>query len=137
MLTERARSEGAKKAAEKRKQEGQDVATNIRDAKRLTTGILTANGIHSLRDPRFLDSFRKRECAKTAKRDKAASVKRSKKKRNVSGVTAMRENHGHERTHHFLQCVCLTCPPAQLVLPIRDLSRSGGGVVLQLHLGAC
>ena len=32
--------------------------------------------------------------------------------------------------------VCVTWPPAQLVLPIRDLSRSGGGV-LQLRLGAC
>ena len=32
-------------------------------------------------------------------------------------------------------CVCVTWPPAQLVLPIRDLSRSGG--VLQLRLSAC
>jgi len=70
---------------------------------------LTANGIHSVRDPQFLDSFRKRECAKTAKRDKAASEKRSKKKRNVGGVTAMREKHGHERTHHFLQCTLEEC----------------------------
>jgi len=62
MLTERARSEGAKKAGEKRKQEGQDAAANIRDAKRLTTGVLTANGIHSLRDPEFLEPFRAREC---------------------------------------------------------------------------
>ena len=32
-------------------------------------------------------------------------------------------------------CVCVTRLPVQLVLPIKDLSRSGG--VLQLHLSAC
>ena len=53
MLTERAKTDGAKKAAEKRKQEGHDAVANIRDAKHLTTGVLTANGIHSLSNPKF------------------------------------------------------------------------------------
>ena len=67
MLTERARLEGAKRALEKRKKEGQDVSTNIREAKRLTTGVLTANGIHSLDDLQFLRSFKAQESLKKKK----------------------------------------------------------------------
>jgi len=36
-------------------------------------------------------------------------VKRAKKKRNGSGVRAMRDKHGHESTHHFLQCTLEEC----------------------------
>mmetsp|Transcript_19917 Transcript_19917/g.41719 ORF Transcript_19917/g.41719 Transcript_19917/m.41719 type:complete len:82 (+) Transcript_19917:549-794(+) len=48
MLGDQVQSEGAKRAHEKRKKEGEDAEKNIRNAKRLRTGILTANGIHSL-----------------------------------------------------------------------------------------
>ena len=64
MLTERARLEGAKRAHEKRKKEGQDVSTNIREAKILTTGVLTANSSHSLDEPQFLCSFDNQESSR-------------------------------------------------------------------------
>jgi len=75
VLAERARSNGAKRAHEKRKKEGRDIAANIRDAKQLTTGVLTANGIHSLHDPQFLKAFDARELARHEKQEKAASPK--------------------------------------------------------------
>ena len=109
ILTERARLEGAKRALEKRKKEGQDVSTNIREANRLTTGVLTANGIHSLDDPQFLRSSKARESSKKEKRKKAASMKSAKKKKNSSGVTSMRKKYGHECTHRFFQCSANKC----------------------------
>jgi len=63
-----------------------------------------ANGIHSLSNPKFLESFKERQSAKSAKRNKAASVKRAKKKKIASVVKTMREKHGHEVTHQFLKC---------------------------------
>ena len=51
----RSRSEGAKKAAEKRKQTGDAIVENIKKSQRLTSGVLAQNAIHSLDDPRFLE----------------------------------------------------------------------------------
>ena len=68
MLGDRAQSEGAKRAHEKRKKEGDDAGKNIRDAKRLTTGILTANGIHSLGHPEFLGAFREKQALRKESR---------------------------------------------------------------------
>ena len=61
MLGDRARSEGEKRSYEKKKREGDDVGKHIRDAKRLTMGVLAANGIHSLGNLEFLSSFHERE----------------------------------------------------------------------------
>mmetsp|Transcript_17475 Transcript_17475/g.28283 ORF Transcript_17475/g.28283 Transcript_17475/m.28283 type:complete len:110 (+) Transcript_17475:1336-1665(+) len=63
VLAERAQSDGAKRAHKKRKKEGHDIAANIRDAKQLTTGVLTANGIHSLHGPQFFKAFNTWELA--------------------------------------------------------------------------
>ena len=80
MLGNQARSIGAKMAHEKRKKECVDAEKNISDAKRLTTGILTANSIHSLGHPDFLGVFHERQALRKEKEDKIASVKRAKKK---------------------------------------------------------
>ena len=109
VLAERARSDGAKRAHEKRKKEGHDVASNIRDTKRLTTGVLTANGIHSLHDPQFLKSFDAQELAGHKKQEKAASTKLAKKNKNISVVRMTRSKHGHEQTHQFFNCSAEEC----------------------------
>ena len=109
MLGDQSRPEGTKIAHEKRKKEGDDAGKNIRDAKRLTTGILTANGIHSLGDAEFLSAFRERQAVRKEKQDKVASVKKAKKKKNVSGVKSMRRKYGHERTHLFREFAANEC----------------------------
>jgi len=57
LLRERSHSEGAKEAAEKRKQTGDAIIENIKKSQRLTSGFLDQNSIHSLDDPRFLEPF--------------------------------------------------------------------------------
>ena len=109
MLSERARYVGARRVYEKRKKEGYNAVQNIRDARRLTTGVLTANGIHSLQDPKFLCSYHERQKLRTKKEEKAMSMKRAKKKKNVNSVLMMRSKHGHEMTHQFAHCSAEEC----------------------------
>ena len=70
ILHERSRSEGAKKAAERRKLESISISENMQKSQRLTSGVLTQNAIHSLSDPRFLEPFqqRRQEAAKKEQR---------------------------------------------------------------------
>ncbi len=103
LISHRVRSDGTKKAAEKRKSEGEDVATNIKETKRLTAGVLTSNGIHSLDHPDFLNSFRERRKEQQEKREKTAAKKKEQTQKYRTAVKALRERHGHERTHHFVQ----------------------------------
>ena len=58
ILRERSRSDGAKKAAEKRKSSSESIIENIHKSQQLTSQDLTKNSIHSLSNPRFLDPFR-------------------------------------------------------------------------------
>ena len=101
MLTARARSDGAKKAAEKRKQEGEGAAANIKNAKRLTAGVLTANGVHSLDDPAFLNPFRERQAENNAKKQKTKDDNRKKLKKRISGVKSLRQKYGPDSTLMF------------------------------------
>jgi hypothetical protein len=67
LLRERGKSEGVKKAAEKRKLTSETIAENIFKSQRLTSGVMTKNAIHSLNDPKFLEPFCLR-CIETAKK---------------------------------------------------------------------
>ncbi len=79
IIRERSKSDGAKKAAEKRKLTSDMIADNILKSQRLTSGVMTKNSIHSLNDPRFLEPFRHRRI-KTQKR---------LRRRNLSGRHSM------------------------------------------------
>ncbi len=48
IIRERSKSDGAKKAAEKRKLTSDMIADNILKSQRLTSGVMTKNSIHSL-----------------------------------------------------------------------------------------
>ena len=91
------------------KKEGRDIAENIRDAKRLTIDILTANGIHSLHDPQFLKAIDSRELARQEKQEKTASTKLANKNKNISVVRMMRSKHGREWTRQFFNCSAEVC----------------------------
>ena len=101
---ERSISDGAKKAAEKRKSSSASIVENIQKSQRLTSGVLTKNSIHSLSDPRFLDPFRQRQ-KETAEREQAKMSKRkAKSNKLVNAVKKLREKYGHEKTHMFQPC---------------------------------
>ena len=57
IIRERSKSDGAKKAAEKRKLTSDMIGDNILKSQRLISGVMTKNCIHSLSDPRFLEPF--------------------------------------------------------------------------------
>jgi hypothetical protein len=105
IIRERSKSDGAKKAAVKRKLTSDMIADNILKSQRLTSGVMTKNSIHSLSDPRFLEPFCQR-CIETQKKDEE---KKSKRKalhgKLVSAVkVSLRKKLGHENTHKFEQC---------------------------------
>ena len=104
ILRERSRSEGAKKAAEKRKSSSASIVENIQKSQQLTSGVLTKNSIHSLSDPRFLDPFRQRQ-KETAEREQVKMSKRKAKfNKVVSAVKMLCMKYGHEKTHMFQPC---------------------------------
>ena len=75
LLHHRARSEGGRKAAEKRKAAKEGISKNILDTRKLTAGVITGNGIHSLNDPRFLVLHHERRRRKKEKQEKSAKTK--------------------------------------------------------------
>jgi len=69
IIRERSKSDGAKKAAEKRMLTSDMIADNILKSQRLTSGVMTKNSIHSLSDPRFLEPFCQRRIETQRKDD--------------------------------------------------------------------
>jgi hypothetical protein len=101
---ERGKSEGAKKAAEKRKLTSEMIAENIFKSQRLTSEVMTQNAIHSLNDPRFFETFCVRRTLIAKKEDEKKSKQRALNSKLMSSVTALRVKWGHEKTHFFQQC---------------------------------
>ncbi len=103
LLRERGESEGAKKAAEKRKLTSETIAENIFKSQRLTSGVMMQNAIHSLNDPRFLEPFCMRPIETAKKEGEKTSKRRALNSKLVSAVTVLRVKWGHEKTHFFQQ----------------------------------
>ena len=101
MINDRARNAGAKKAAEERKRRGGTALQNLKEAKKLSTGILASNGVHSLSDPRFLEAYNAKRAEVQQKQEKTAVERRHKLKKRMEGVKKLREKYGHESTHRF------------------------------------
>ena len=109
IIAARARSAGAKKAADERKRKGEEIVDNLRAAKRLTAGVIASNGIHSLNDPRFLQAFNEKRSEVIAKTAKSAADRRKRLLDKVSGVKKLREKYGDERAHLFAQFSSAEC----------------------------
>jgi hypothetical protein len=104
IIRERGKSEGAKKAAEKRKLTSDTIAQNILKSQRLTSGVMTQNSIHSLNDPQFLNPFRLRLIESTKKEAEKKSKRKALNSKLVSAVKELRAKWGHETTHFFQLC---------------------------------
>jgi hypothetical protein len=101
MIAERARSSQAKIAADERKRRGELIIQNLKEAKKLTSGVMASNGIHSLRDPRFLEAYNEKRREATEKLEKNAHAKKVNIAKKIEGVKKLREKYGHESTHFF------------------------------------
>ena len=109
LLWERSRSDGAKKAAEKRKLTSDTISENIKKSQRLTSGILANNAVHSLDDPRFLEPFRQRRIENDIKEEDKKTKRKAKASKLLSGVKAIRNKYGMDKTHLFATCNAKEC----------------------------
>ena len=74
-------SEGVKRAYKKRKH-GREYATkSIKEAKRLTSGVMAKHGIFSLDEPKFLEGYNERKAEKLEEEKEVYSDKRGKSRR--------------------------------------------------------
>ena len=102
MLHERARNEGAKKAAAERKRKGETIKQTLKEAKRLSTGTCAQVGIYSLNNPEFLQAYDERQAEAREKEQRAASNKRKMLHKKIDGIKKLRVKYGHESTHRFV-----------------------------------
>jgi hypothetical protein len=110
LMRDRARSDGARKAAEKRKLESDSIEENIAKSQRLT-GVLTQNGVHSLNDPspRFLDPFRQRQTDVAKKLEEKATKTKALRMKRYDEVKALRAKYGGEKSHLFQTWTMAEC----------------------------
>ncbi len=101
MIAERARSSQAKKAADERKRKGDTILQNLKEAKKLTSGVMASNGIHSLQDPRFLEAYNERRREAQEKVEKNTNARKALVVKKIEGVKKLRDKYGHESTHLF------------------------------------
>jgi hypothetical protein len=86
IIRERSKSDGAKKAAVKRKLTSDMIADNILKSQRLTSGVMTKNSIHSPSDPRFLEPFCQRRIETQIKYEEKKSKRKALHGKLVSAV---------------------------------------------------
>jgi hypothetical protein len=103
MIAARARSSQAKRAADERKRKGDVILQNLKEAKKLTSGMMASNGIHSLSDPRFLQAYNEKRREASEKLEKNANARKANTMKKIDGVKKLREKYGHESTHRFAQ----------------------------------
>ena len=103
MIAEQARSSQAKKAADERKRKGDSILQNLKESKKLTSGVMASNGIHSLSDPRFLQAYHDRRSEAREKLERNVVARKANTAKKIEGVKKLREKFGHESTHMFAQ----------------------------------
>ena len=103
MIAARARTSQSKTAADERKRKGDTILQNLKEAKRLTSGVMASNGIHSLRDPRILEAYHEKRREANEKFEKNVKAKKANVRKKIEGVKKLREKYGHESTHIFAQ----------------------------------
>ena len=111
MIAEQARSSQAKKEADERKRKGQSILQNLKEAKKLTSGVMASNDIHSLHDPRFLEAYHDKRREANDKLEKNVNANKANVIKKIEGVQRLREKYGHESTHlfvHFSKDECST-----------------------------
>ena len=109
IIREKSKSDGAKKAAEKRKLTSDMIADNILKSQRLTSGVMMKNSIHSLNDQRFLEPFYQRHIEMQKKDEEKKSKRKALNSKLVSAVKVLRAKWGHEKIHYFQQCDKIKC----------------------------
>jgi hypothetical protein len=77
---------------------------NIKKSQRLTSGVLTSNGVHSLNDPRFLAPYHEHRDADAARIEEKISKRKTKENKLASAIIELHKKYGHEKSHQFQSC---------------------------------
>ena len=80
LIAKREKSTGGKKAADERKRKGDSFTQNLQEAKKLSSGVIVSNGIHSLNDKQFLKAYNQRRTDVIKKSKKTATKKRDSRR---------------------------------------------------------
>ena len=75
--------------AEKRKLTSENIVDNIKKSQRLTFGVLTSNGVHSLNDPRYLAPYHECRDADAARIEEKKSKWKEKENKLASAMIAL------------------------------------------------
>ena len=86
LIAKREKSAGGKKAADERKRKGDSFTQNLQEAKKLSSGVIVNNGIHSLNDKQFLEAYNQRRTDVIEKSKKTTTKKRTTKNKKLEGV---------------------------------------------------
>ena len=92
------------KQLSERKKSNTNIRKSITEAKRLTSGTMSAYGIHSLNNSDFIAGYEQNREIKLENEKKKAEKKLMDTKKYHDGVQNMRSSYGHESKHLFKQC---------------------------------
>ncbi len=101
IITARLKNKGVQQAYKKWKQEGIDIRKNIKESKKLSSGVLTKNGVFALDNAEFVAGFRDQIEMQRQEAEGRAKKKRKILLCNIAKVQSAREKHGHESEHKF------------------------------------
>ena len=92
IMREQARNEGAKQVALKQQEEGYSTKQNIKESKKMSSGLLAKNGVFALDNPSFVQGFY--ECLQCTKQETIDKDKKQQKiiHQNINKVTSMDMN---------------------------------------------
>jgi hypothetical protein len=75
----------------------------MKEAKKLTSGVMASIGIHSLHDPRFLEAYDEKRSEASEKIEKNVNARKANIAKKIEGVKMLHAKYGHENTHLFAQ----------------------------------
>jgi hypothetical protein len=90
MIAEHARSSQTKIVADERKRKGDLIMQNLKEEKKLTSGVMASNGIHSLSDPRFLEAHNEKRREASEKIEKNVNARKANIAKKIEGVKTLR-----------------------------------------------
>jgi hypothetical protein len=82
---------------------------NLKKTKKLTPGVMTSNGIHSLLDPRFLEAYNEKRREANEKIEKNVNATKANIAKKIEGPKTLRAKYDHESTHLFAQFSKVEC----------------------------
>ena len=79
------------------------ILQNLKEANKLTSGVMASNSIHSLQNPRFLEAYNEMTRDVSKKLLKNANAREVNIIKKIHGLKKLHKNYGHDNRHLFAQ----------------------------------